>query len=185
MAFALYDTVAQYTLNIEAVSCDEMFVDLTDLLQELQVDVMTFVTHLRQEVRKITGCPCSAGVGENKYAWTENSLQYLIIIFVYIDRLLARMATKLAKPNGEHLLDTDDAAKYMASFALDTLPGVGSSMTYKLNQVGLKTCGDVQLVSLARLEMLLGKKMAQTLHQNCRGIDLRPLVYEQVSLKCK
>lgn len=66
MAFALYDTVAQYTLNIEAVSCDEMFVELTDLVQDLQVDVMTFVTHLRQEVRDKTGCPCSAGVGDNK-----------------------------------------------------------------------------------------------------------------------
>ncbi|XP_034483391.1 DNA repair protein REV1 [Drosophila innubila] len=159
VAFALYDTVAQYTLNIEAVSCDEMFVDLTDLLQELQVDVMTFVTHLRQEVRTITACPCSAGVAENK--------------------LLARMATKLAKPNGQHLLDTDDAAKYMASLALDVLPGVGSSMTYKLNQAGMMTCGDVQQASLVRLEMLLGKKMAQTLYQNCRGNDPRPLVYEQ------
>lgn len=95
------------------------------------------------------------------------------------------MATKLAKPNGEHLLDTDDAAKYMANFTLDTLPGVGSSMTYKLNQAGFKTCGDVQLASLARLETLLGKKMALTLHQNCHGIDLRPLVYEQVRHKCK
>lgn len=66
VAFALYDTVAQYTLNIEAVSCDEMFVELTDLVQDLQVDVMTFVTHLRQEVRDKTGCPCSAGVGDNK-----------------------------------------------------------------------------------------------------------------------
>lgn len=93
------------------------------------------------------------------------------------------MATKLAKPNGQHLLDTDDAAKYMSTFALDILPGVGSSMTYKLNQAGYHTCGDVQMASLVRLEMLLGKKMALTLHQNCRGIDLRPLVYEQVSLR--
>ncbi|KAH8415710.1 hypothetical protein KR222_010654 [Zaprionus bogoriensis] len=159
VAYALYDTVAQYTLNIEAVSCDEMFVELTDLVQELQVDVMSFVTHLRQEVRDKTGCPCSAGVGDNK--------------------LLARMATKLAKPNGQHLLETEDAATYMGSLALDVLPGVGSSMTYKLNQAGLTTCADVQQVSLVRLEMLLGKKMAQTLYQNCRGIDPRPLVYEQ------
>lgn len=159
VAFALYNTVAQYTLDIEAVSCDEMFVDLTDLLQELHVDVMAFVTHLRQEVRNITDCPCSAGVAENK--------------------LLARMATKLAKPNGQHLLDTDDAENYMSSLALDVLPGVGSSMTYKLNQAGMITCADVQKASLVRLEMLLGKKMALTLYQNCRGIDPRPLVYEQ------
>lgn len=66
VAFTLYNTVAQYTLNIEAVSCDEMFVELTDMVDELQVDVMAFVAHLRQEVRTKTGCPCSAGVGPNK-----------------------------------------------------------------------------------------------------------------------
>lgn len=83
VAFALYNTVAQYTLNIEAVSCDEMFVDLTDLLQELQVDVMTFVTHLRQEVRQITGCPCSAGVGENKYTSTETLTLFDNYIYIH------------------------------------------------------------------------------------------------------
>lgn len=94
------------------------------------------------------------------------------------------MATKLAKPNGQHLLETENAANYMSTLALDVLPGVGSSMTYKLNQAGLTTCGDVQQVSLVRLEMLIGKKMAQTLYQNCRGIDPRPLVYEQVRKEC-
>ncbi|KAH8371431.1 hypothetical protein KR093_007491 [Drosophila rubida] len=159
VAFTLYDIVAGYTLNIEAVSCDEMFVDLTDLLQDLQVDVTTFVSHLRREVRNATDCPCSAGVGENK--------------------LMARLATKVAKPNGQHVLTTEDAAKYMANLELNVLPGVGSSMTYKLNQAGMKTCGDVQQTSLWRLEELLGKKVAQTLFENCRGIDSRPLVYEQ------
>ncbi|XP_030372544.1 DNA repair protein REV1 [Scaptodrosophila lebanonensis] len=159
VAFALYDTVAQYTLNIEAVSCDEMFVELTDMLQELQLDVMAFVGHLRQEVRGKTGCPCSAGVGSNK--------------------LLARMATKVAKPDGQHLLTTNDAAEYMAATTLDALPGVGHGMTYKLNQAGLRTCGDLQKIAIEQLETLLGKKSAQTIYQNCRGIDLRPLVYEQ------
>ncbi|XP_034105706.1 DNA repair protein Rev1 [Drosophila albomicans] len=159
VAFALYDIVASYTLNIEAVSCDEMFVDLTDLLQDLQVDAMTFVSLLRQEVREATKCPCSAGVGDNK--------------------LMARLATKVAKPNGQHLLETEDAANYMASLDIDVLPGVGSSTTYRLNQAGMKTCGDVQQASLVSLEMLLGKKMAQTLYQNCRGLDPRPLIYEQ------
>lgn len=66
VAFALYDTVAQYTLNIEAVSCDEMFIDLTDVLENLKISPMTFVKYIREEVRQKTGCPCSAGVGANK-----------------------------------------------------------------------------------------------------------------------
>jgi len=70
VASTLYDTVAQYTLNIEAVSCDEMFVELTDVVNDLSVDVMAFVGHLRQEVHTKTGCPCSAGVAGNK--WVVN-----------------------------------------------------------------------------------------------------------------
>ncbi|XP_037721732.1 DNA repair protein REV1 [Drosophila subpulchrella] len=160
VASTLYDTVAQYTLNIEAVSCDEMFVELTDVVNDLKVDVMAFVGHLRQEVHTKTGCPCSAGVAGNK--------------------LLARMATKEAKPNGQFLLDSkQDVLAYMAPMDLETLPGVGSSMSHKLKQAGLHTCGDVQNTSLEKLESVLGKKLGQNLFQNCRGIDDRPLAYEQ------
>lgn len=66
VAFTLYNTIAQYTLNIEAVSCDEMFVDLTDVLEELKVEPMDFVKAIREEIREKTQCPCSAGVGANK-----------------------------------------------------------------------------------------------------------------------
>nr|XP_016934993.1 DNA repair protein REV1 [Drosophila suzukii] len=160
VASTLYDTVAQYTLNIEAVSCDEMFVELTDLVNDLGVDVMAFVGHLRHEVHTKTGCPCSAGVAGNK--------------------LLARMATKEAKPNGQFLLDSkQDILAYMAPMALESLPGVGSSMSYKLKQAGLHNCEDVQNTSVEKLESVLGKKLGQNLFQNCRGIDDRPLAYEQ------
>ncbi|XP_016959772.1 DNA repair protein Rev1 [Drosophila biarmipes] len=160
VANTLYDTVAQYTLNIEAVSCDEMFVELTDLVNDVKMDVMAFVGHLRQEVHTKTGCPCSAGVAGNK--------------------LLARMATKEAKPNGQFLLDSkQDILAYMAPMALESLPGVGSSMSHKLKQAGLHNCGDVQNTSLDKLESVLGKKLGQNLFQNCRGIDDRPLAYEQ------
>ncbi|XP_039488384.1 DNA repair protein Rev1 isoform X2 [Drosophila santomea] len=160
VASTLYDTVAQYTLNIEAVSCDEMFVELTDLVGELNVDVMAFVSHLRLEVHTKTGCPCSAGVAGNK--------------------LLARMATKEAKPNGQFLLDAKkDILAYMAPMSLELLPGVGSSMSHKLKLAGLHNCGDVQNSSLEKLETVLGKKLGQNLFQNCKGIDDRPLAYEQ------
>ncbi|KAH8239182.1 hypothetical protein KR032_001560 [Drosophila birchii] len=177
VAYTLYNTVAQYTLNIEAVSCDEMFVELTDMVDELKVDVMAFVEHLRQEVRTKTGCPCSAGVGSNKFVAT---LHFKSFYNYFPFRLLARLATKEAKPNGQHLLSSNlDILAYMAPMALETLPGVGSSMSHKLKQAGMKNCGDVQETSLVRLGMLLGRKVALNLHNNCRGIDPRPLVYEQ------
>lgn len=94
VAFTLYNTIAQYTLNIEAVSCDEMFVDLSDVLQELKVDVMDFVRAVREEVRGKTQCPCSAGVGANKY---DILLRAAIIIklFVILDYRLEWLRRKL------------------------------------------------------------------------------------------
>ncbi|XP_053952642.1 DNA repair protein Rev1 [Anastrepha ludens] len=160
VAYTLYDTIAQYTLNIEAVSCDEMFVDLTEVLDEIQVEPMDFILAVREEIRTKTGCPCSAGVGGNK--------------------LQARMATKRAKPDGQYLLLPDVAEEYLANIKIEDLPGVGSSTAYTLKQYNLITCGDLQKVSLVKLQMHVGKKFGETLYHFCRGVDNRPLIYGQI-----
>lgn len=61
----------RYTLDIEAVSCDEMYVDLKDLLQSTGLRVIDFVTFVRDEIKTKTGCPCSAGVGANRWKALE------------------------------------------------------------------------------------------------------------------
>uniref|UniRef100_A0A0A1WDT0 DNA repair protein REV1 n=1 Tax=Zeugodacus cucurbitae TaxID=28588 RepID=A0A0A1WDT0_ZEUCU len=160
IAYTLYDTIAQYTLNIEAVSCDEMFVDLSDVLAEMEVEPMDFVRAVREEMRTKTGCPCSAGVGGNK--------------------LQARMATKRAKPDGQYLLLPEVAEEYMTDIKIEELPGVGSSTAYTLKNHNLITCGDLQKITLLKLQMHVGKKFGETLYQFCRGVDNRPLTYGQI-----
>ena len=84
----MYDTVAQYTLDIQAVSCDEMLVDLQDVLQNTSITPEEFPEELRKEMNEKTDCNASVGIGSSI--------------------LLARVATKKAKPNGVfHLLDGD------------------------------------------------------------------------------
>lgn len=56
----------RYTLDVEAVSCDEMYVNLTDVLNDTKLSVEEFVSHIRNEITEKTGCPCSAGIGANK-----------------------------------------------------------------------------------------------------------------------
>lgn len=53
-------------MDVEAVSCDEMYVNLSDVLQTLECSVDDFVAHIRNEIIVKTQCPCSAGVGQNK-----------------------------------------------------------------------------------------------------------------------
>ncbi|XP_055587064.1 DNA repair protein Rev1 [Uranotaenia lowii] len=160
VAFTLYNTIAKYTLNIEAVSCDEMFVDLSDLISSAGIDVMDFVSFVRDEIKSQTGCPCSAGVGAN--------------------RLQARMATKKAKPDGQFYLSPESVVEYMRDVPIGDLPGVGPSTTYRLKQLSWNTCGDLQRVSTFILQREFGKKFGDTIYHACRGIDERPLVYEQV-----
>ncbi|XP_037941744.1 DNA repair protein REV1 [Teleopsis dalmanni] len=160
VAYTLYNTITQYTLNIEAVSCDEMFVDLVDILKEIKASPMEFVQEIRNEIKQKTGCPCSAGIGANK--------------------LQARMATKSAKPDGQYYLEAKDVKTYMTNILIKDLPGVGSCTNYTLEKVNLLTCGHLQEISLQTIQKHVGKKFGETLYQFCRGIDNRQLIYEQI-----
>lgn len=62
----LYRTIASYTLDIEAVSCDEMYVDCTQILKDTGLTVFEFASHIRGEIMSVTGCPCSTGFGANR-----------------------------------------------------------------------------------------------------------------------
>lgn len=149
----------RYTLDIEAVSCDEMYVELGPILRATNLSADDFVTHLRREIQTLTGCPCSAGLGSN--------------------RLQARMATKKAKPNGQFHLQPEAVSAYFADIELSAMPGVGYSMQQKLGQLGWLRCSDLFDVPVGRVQSELGRKVGETLHQQCRGIDARPLTYGQ------
>ena len=65
----------QRTRAVQPVSCDEAFLDVTGLGDPLAV-----AAELRRQIRRATRCSASCGVGPNM--------------------LLARLATKKAKPDG-------------------------------------------------------------------------------------
>lgn len=91
------------------------------------------------------------------------------------------MATKKAKPNGQFHLTREYVEEYFSQLSISELPGVGYSTTQKCNNLCLKTCADLQGMPLIRLQQEFGKKMGETLYEHCRGIDNKPLTYDQVS----
>lgn len=90
------------------------------------------------------------------------------------------MATKKAKPNGQFHLKSGDVEEYFGRIPISELPGVGYSTTRKCDNLELKTCADLQRIPLMKLQQEFGKKLGEILYQNCRGIDNKPLVYDQV-----
>ncbi|CAF0919897.1 unnamed protein product [Rotaria sordida] len=156
-----YNTVLNYTLDVEAVSCDEMYVDLTELIIYLKpLHPLTFVSLLREEIQLNTKCPCSAGLASNM--------------------LLARLATRQAKPNGQYYIEKGYEQEFISKQKILDLPGIGLSLLDKLQQNyshhTIETCKQIQnLFSLEQLKTILGKKQGQTIYDMSRGIDMRTL----------
>lgn len=57
--------------------------------------------------------------------------------------------------------------------------GVGPVMSRKLADMGVRSCGDLQQVSMSRLQKKFGPRTGQTLFRFCRGLDDRPVRYEK------
>uniref|UniRef100_A0A1B6D5V3 DNA repair protein REV1 n=1 Tax=Clastoptera arizonana TaxID=38151 RepID=A0A1B6D5V3_9HEMI len=159
VSYTLYNTVASYTLNIEAVSCDEMFADCSELINQTSTDPMQFATFLRKKIKEKTGCACTTGFGSN--------------------RLQARLATKKAKPDGQLYLSPNNVIEFMQGINVNDIPGVGRATSYKLSKLGINTCQDLQKMSLSKLQAEFGKKSGESLYKNCRGQDEKILNFGQ------
>ncbi|XP_006097799.1 DNA repair protein REV1 isoform X2 [Myotis lucifugus] len=159
VARTMYETLASYTHNIEAVSCDEALVDITEILAETKLTPDEFASAVRMEIKDQTHCAASVGIGSNI--------------------LLARMATRKAKPDGQYHLKPEEVDDFIRGQLVTNLPGVGRSMEAKLASLGIKTCGDLQYMTMARLQREFGPKTGQMLYRFCRGLDDRPVRTEK------
>lgn len=57
--------------------------------------------------------------------------------------------------------------------------GVGRTMESKLLALGIKTCGDLQCLTMSKLQQEFGPKTGQMLFRFCRGLDDRPVQREK------
>lgn len=84
---------------MEPVSSDEAYLDVTGSSN----DVEEMVSKLRQEIKEQTQCTASAGIGPNK--------------------LIARIATTKAKPNGQSQILTSQISEILNDMEIASLPG--------------------------------------------------------------
>ena len=119
----------QLTPVVEAVSCDEAYLELS----LHGGDPMPVVAALRREIEARTGCTASAGIASNK--------------------LLARIATRRAKPNGQFHLHDGAADEFLRGLPVGELPGVGWKHRRELEARGITTVEQLRREPLARLQV--------------------------------
>ncbi|KAJ4798862.1 DNA repair protein REV1 [Rhynchospora pubera] len=148
VADQFYSILHKHCKKVQAVSCDEAFLAVSLSLNDNPENIAEII---RKEIFETTRCTASAGIGENM--------------------LLARLATKSAKPNGQCFIPLDKVNEYLDKLPISALPGVGYNVEEKLRMKEVETCGQLRTISKDVLQKDLGSKMGDMLWNYCRGID--------------
>ena len=140
----------RFTALIEPLSLDEAYLDVTGhpsaqgALAQL----------IRETILRKTKLTSSAGIGPNK--------------------LIAKIASEIHKPNGQFEVKPEDVPEFMKDLPVRKIWGIGEKSERKLEELGVKTCGDLQRFSRPALVDVFGK-FGIELYDLCRGIDHRPV----------
>ncbi|XP_061600893.1 DNA polymerase eta isoform X2 [Cololabis saira] len=129
---------------------------------DLQLTVgAIIVEEMRAAVEKHTGFQCSAGISHNK--------------------VLAKLACGLNKPNRQTVLPLDSVAELFNSLPIGKIRNLGGKLGASITEaLGVENMGDLTRFSKAQLGQHFGEKTGQWLHDLCRGIDFEAVKPRQL-----
>jgi DNA polymerase-4 len=119
----------------EKASIDEFYLDLTGM--DKYFNPYQWTIDLRQEIIDKTGLPISFGLAGNK--------------------MVAKIATDEAKPNGYLHIAFGREKEFLASLKVNKIPGVGEHMFQALRDLGIETIEHLSAQPIELLENRFGK----------------------------
>ncbi len=153
----LYNLLLEYTDKIERFSIDECFMDLTLFLRKNE-KLINKAYEISKRVKEELGFTVNVGVANNK--------------------LLAKMASDFEKPDKVHTLFKNEIQDKMWKLPAEDLFMVGKKSIGKLNQLGIKTIGDIARYDKNILIKKFGKH-GRIMWEYANGIDESEVIYEQ------
>ncbi|KIP07473.1 hypothetical protein PHLGIDRAFT_29976 [Phlebiopsis gigantea 11061_1 CR5-6] len=170
LSLQFYTILMAHADDLQAVSVDEALIDVTSSVRRIKEEILAsqgeaeilqdpakeFAEAIRAQVRKATGCEVSVGISYNI--------------------MLARLATRRAKPGGSYHLHGSDVGAFLEPLDIDDLHGFGHSAHQKAQEkLGTANLGELAKKSRAVLCDALGKGTGETLYNALQGVDHRKL----------
>ncbi|MBK7089396.1 MAG: DNA polymerase IV [Chitinophagaceae bacterium] len=141
--YAAYGNYSRWVTDIikaeaplfEKASVDEFYIDLTGM--DKFFNPFEWTIALRNSIIEKTGLPISFGLSANK--------------------MMAKIATNLAKPNGYLHIPYGTEKEFLAPLKIGEIPGVGLQTEKLLNSYGISTIQNAFETGKIELENILGK----------------------------
>lgn len=149
-----FEILNRYSPLVEGLSLDEAFLDLTGT-EGLFGPASEAIRSLRKDVWNELSLPASAGIAPVKFA--------------------AKIATDLAKPNGQLEVPREGVVDFLDPLPIGRLFGVGKRREEALVSMSVRTIGDLRRASPSLLRRLIGDE-ALHLQALARGEDARAVV---------
>jgi DNA polymerase-4 len=149
------ETLREFSDEIEVVGMDEAYVDLSG-----SPVPQSRAQEIKRRIRETTHLVCSIGLAPNK--------------------LMAKIASDLDKPDGFFMLDHDNWLQTVGEKPAALLPGVGSRTFERLQAIGVGTVAELAQTDEQALERAFGPKHGRGLRARANGIGSERLNMERV-----
>lgn len=158
----LFNYLSSITPIIEVFSIDECFLDLTKT-NYLYNDYLRLAYKIKSEIEEKFGFTVNIGIANNK--------------------LCAKMASDLEKPNKVHTLYSDEVEKKIWHLDVNELFMIGRKTSEKLKENGIRTIGDLAKADIEFLKKHF-KNQAVIMKEYANGIDDSDVVSYVDNNKC-
>ena len=158
----------------------EVYVDYHHRILE-EVDKHIFVDHvlsIDECACRLTGEfkdeKCATGLADEiKKGIKENVGEYITCsIGISTNRFLAKIATKMQKPDGLVVIKQEDISSKLYGLKLRNIPGIGASTYNRLTNAGISTVKDLYNLDIVELRRVWGSSLGERCWYGLRGIEL-------------
>lgn len=146
----------EYTQKIEKYSIDECFLDMTNEIPKGKT-----IEDIANDISRTV----------------KNRLGFTVNIGISINKILAKMASDLEKPDKINTIYRNEIEKKMFPLPISELFGIGKKSAPKLKKLGLNTIGDIAKFNKNILERKFGK-FGKQIWEYSNGIDESKVIVE-------
>jgi DNA polymerase-4 len=153
-AARIFSILKEYTPLVEVASIDEAYLDVTESILLFQSPLF-IAQSIKDQIREKEQLTCSIGVAPNK--------------------LLAKLGSRLKKPDGLLVIKKEDVEEVLKDLPVSRLNGIGPKLGEALNSMGIFTCGQLGKFPVSVLSKRFGV-IGERLHEMGLGWDDSPVL---------